>query len=175
LKRAPFLHDDRQGDRFHFLPGRKTDALVAIAEARGKASERGVVFLRTITLLEGLKPILAVSGLPLFELTGEKPDHERKSVINRFRTSKNGLLLMTRTTGGRGLDLPFAHYAVFYSPKSNPVTMWQEMSRIRSTVSTPKDIYVLCYGDEESATLQAVVATLRGQNRRISCETIHAF
>jgi superfamily II DNA/RNA helicase len=85
LKRAPFLHDDRQGDRFHFLPGRKTDALVAIAEARGKASERGVVFLRTITLLEGLKPILAVSGLPLFELTGEKPDHERKSVINRFR------------------------------------------------------------------------------------------
>jgi superfamily II DNA/RNA helicase len=46
-----------------------------------------VVFLRTITLLEGLKPILATARLPLFELTGEKTDQERKVAIDRFRKS----------------------------------------------------------------------------------------
>jgi len=71
-----------------------------------------------------LKPILAAARLPLFELTGEKTDQERKLAIDRFRKSTNGLLLMTRTTGGRGLDLLFAHCAVFYS--QNPIpTMWQ--------------------------------------------------
>ena len=79
---------------------------------------------------------------------------------------------MTRTTGGRGLDLPFAHYAVFYSPKSDPVTMWQEMSRIRSTVSTPKDVHVLCYGDREVSVLQQVVNELLAQNRRVTCSVL---
>jgi hypothetical protein len=31
----------------------------------------------------------------------------------------------------RGLDLPFADHAVFHSPKTHPITMWQEMARIR--------------------------------------------
>lgn len=172
LEDAPILHDERAEDHFQFRPGRKRDALVAIVAARGKARERGVVFLRTITLLEGLKPILAKTGLPLFELTGEKTDHERKTVIEKFRASRNGLLLMTRTTGGRGLDLPFADYAVFYSPKSDPVTMWQEMSRIRSTVSSPKDIHVLCYGSGEASMLQGIVATLQNQNRRVTCDLV---
>ncbi|WP_167768185.1 DEAD/DEAH box helicase [Bradyrhizobium sp. MOS001] len=168
LENAPILRDDRADDHFHFLRGRKTDALQAIVAARGKAKERGVIFLRTITLLEGLKPILATARLPLFELTGEKTDQERKVAIDRFRKSTNGLLLITRTTGGRGLDLPFAHYAVFYSPKSDPVTMWQEMSRIRSTVSAPKDVHVLCYGDREVLVLQQVVSELLAQNRRVT-------
>ncbi|CAN0474273.1 unnamed protein product, partial [Phaeothamnion confervicola] len=146
--------------------------LRTIVAARGKAKERGVVFVRTITLLDGLKPILAGLRLPLFELTGEKTDRERKSAIDGFRKSTNGLLLMTRTTGGRGLDLPFAHYAVFYSPKSDAVTMWQEMSRIRSTVSNPKDIHVLCYGDREASMLQELVNTLLAQDRRVSCNVL---
>ncbi|WFU25437.1 DEAD/DEAH box helicase [Bradyrhizobium sp. CB1717] len=172
LEDVPILRDDRDDDHFHFLRGQKTDALQAIVTVRAKARERGVLFLRTITLLEGLKPILAAARLPLFELTGEKTDHERKVAIDRFRKSANGLLLMTRTTGGRGLDLPFAHYAVFYSPKSDPVTMWQEMSRIRSTVSTPKDIHVLCYGDREVSVLQQVVSALVAENRRVTCSPL---
>jgi superfamily II DNA/RNA helicase len=154
------------------LRGKKTDALLAIVTARGKAKERGVVFVRTITLVEGLKPILATTRLPMFELAGEKTDQERKSAIDRFRKSANGLLLMTRTTGGRGLDLPFAQYAIFYSPKSDAATMWQEMSRIRSTVSNPKDIHVLCYGDKEVSMLQELVSTLLAQNRRVSCDVL---
>ncbi|MGY3129331.1 superfamily II DNA or RNA helicase [Bradyrhizobium sp. USDA 4501] len=169
LQDVPSLRDDREDDHFHFLRGRKTDALLAIVTKRAKAKERGVVFLRTITLMEGLKPILAAARLPLFELSGEKTDNERKLAIDKFRKSANGVLLMTRTTGGRGLDLPFANYAVFYSPKSDPVTMWQEMSRIRSTVSTPKDIYVLCYGNREASVLHQVANALVAENRRVTC------
>jgi superfamily II DNA/RNA helicase len=168
LEQVPRLLDGRPGREKHFgfSRGGKTDALIDIVARRGLARERGVVFLRTITLLEGLTPLLVKTGLPLFELTGEKSDDERRVAIRCFRQSKNGLLVMTRTTGGRGLDLPFAHYAVFYSPKTSPVTMWQEMSRIRSTVSNPKDIYVMCYGDEESGTLDGVVEELKAQGRR---------
>jgi hypothetical protein len=122
--------------------------------------------------VEGLKPILASTGLPLFELTGERTDRQRRIALGGFRESRNGLLLMTRTTGGRGLDLPFAHYAAFYSPKTDPVTMWQEMSRIRSIVSNPKDIHVLCYGEQEVATLRGVVAILQVQGRRVSCSVL---
>jgi superfamily II DNA/RNA helicase len=173
LENVSILHDKRPGPdkHFRFLRGGKTDTLIDIVLKRGSVGERGVVFLRTITLLEGLKPLLVETGLPLFELTGEKSDDERRVAIARFRRTRNGLLLMTRTTGGRGLDLPFAHYAIFYSPKTSPVTMWQEMSRIRSTVSQQKDTYVLCYGDSEAGVLDEVVEELQSQGRRAS---IHA-
>jgi superfamily II DNA or RNA helicase len=167
LENVPRLRDEREEGRFRFRRGGKVNELQSILEARSKARERGVVFVRTVTLLEALKPILAKLGLPLFELIGEKDDLARKVAIEAFQKSTNGLLLMTRTTGGRGLDLPFAHYAVFYSPKSEPVTMWQEMSRIRSTISNPKDIYVLCYGEPETAVIERVVAALQAQRRQI--------
>lgn len=169
LKGVPMLVDRRPGEAKHFgfQRGGKTDASLRIVAERAAAGQRGVLFLRTVTLLEGMRPLLAAKGLPLFELTGEKSDEERRTAITGFRQSGNGVLLMTRTTGGRGLDLPFAHYAVFYSPKTNPVTMWQEMSRIRSTVSDLKDIYLMCYGDDEVATLDEVVSELQSQGRQV--------
>ncbi len=169
LQDAQKLRDDRPDGRFHFLRGRKTDALIGIVAERARLNHRGVVFVRTVTLLEGIKPILVGTGLPLFELTGERADTERKIAVDSFRRSSNGLLLMTRTTGGRGLDLPFAHYAAFYSPKSDAVTMWQEMSRIRSTVTNPKDVYVMCYGDEELMKLKRMAQALQTQGRRVRC------
>jgi hypothetical protein len=46
--------------------------------------------------------------------------------------------------------------------------MWQEMSRIRSTVSNPKDIYVLCCGDGESTKLLETAEALKAQGRGVS-------
>jgi hypothetical protein len=47
--------------------------------------------------------------------------------------------------------------------------MWQEMSRIRSTVSTPKDTYVLCYGGTpEPETLLSVVTDLASRKLGIA-------
>jgi hypothetical protein len=170
LEAAPLLRDDRADDHFAYLRGKKTEALKAIVDSRSRESERGVIFTRTITLLEALKPTLRKAMRPIFELTGEKGDLERKTAIDEFRKSANGILLMTRTTGGRGLDLPFADYAVFYSPKTDAVTMWQEMSRIRSTVSSPKDIHVLCYGQREASALEEIATSLQAQGRRVTIE-----
>lgn len=174
LQDVAILRDDRVDDRFRFQRGGKIQALGQIVAVRSSRGERGVVFVRTVTLLEALKPLLASLGLPLFELTGEMADHERRQAVSGFRASANGLLLMTRTTGGRGLDLPFAHYAVFYSPKSKRVTMWQEMSRIRSTVSMPKDIYVLCYGVEEATKLGDLLRALKQDGRRVLHQCVSA-
>lgn len=166
---APFpLVDNREDNHFRFQTGDKAVTALDLIVWRAQRPERGVLFVRTITLLEALKPLIAAEGLPVFQLTGEMGDHERQHSIAGFCESPNGVLVMTRTTGGRGLDLPFAHYAVFYSPKTDPVAMWQEMSRIRSTVSNPKDIYVLCCGDGETTKLLEIADALQAQGRRVS-------
>jgi len=48
--------------------------------------------------------------------------------------------------------------------------MWQEMSRIRSTVSSPKDIHVLCYGQREASALEEIATSLQAQGRRVTIE-----
>jgi Helicase conserved C-terminal domain len=164
IKDASLLDDGREGGRFEFSHGEKTEALKEILGRNRKLGRRTVVFCRTIRLLEALKVQLAPLELTIFELTGEKRDAERAIAIQGLRKSEAGVLLMTRTTGGRGLDLPFVDCGLFYSPKTDPVQMWQEMSRIRSTVSAPKDTYILCYsGTPEPETLRSVVTDLAGR------------
>ncbi len=51
---------------------------------------------------------------------------------------------MTRQLFGRGFDLPEADSAIFFSPKMDERTMWQEALRIRSRVSQTKDVFI-CY------------------------------
>ncbi|MDE2134751.1 MAG: DEAD/DEAH box helicase [Alphaproteobacteria bacterium] len=169
LEGATVLDDRRPEGCFEFCPGRKVEALVQTLGEKSKAKLRGVVFCRTIRLLNGLKSQLAGKRMPLFELTGEMSDSMRSLAIREFRNSNGGILLMTRTTGGRGLDLPFGHYGVFYSPKSDPVQMWQEMSRIRSTVSHKKDTFVLCYDKTfESTTLTSALTQMSEQSLRLT-------
>jgi hypothetical protein len=169
LQDAILLDDGRKDGRFEFSAGAKTNVLRLILEHNREHARRTVVFCRTIRLLEALKAELAASQLTIFELTGEMRDAERALAVRDLRKSKDGVLLMTRTTGGRGLDLPFVDCGVFYSPKTDPVQMWQEMSRIRSTVSTPKDTYVLCYSaTPEPEVLQTVVLALIDLKLRIA-------
>jgi hypothetical protein len=41
-------------------------------------------------------------------------------------------------------DIPQANYAIVYSPKEDEYVMWQELSRIRSTLgNNGKDSYIL--------------------------------
>jgi hypothetical protein len=55
------------------------------------------------------------------------------------------ILIITRSTGRRGLDMPQADYAILYSPKTDEYVVWQELSRIRSTLTNSKPSYILCY------------------------------
>jgi SNF2 family DNA or RNA helicase len=163
-----FLEDRRRDGRFEFEPGAKARLLSALLQGFTQKGLRSVVFCRTIRLLESLKKTLKPLKIELYELTGEMADELRAVSIRNFRKSAAGILLMTRTTGGRGLDLPFASCAVFYSPKTDPVQMWQEMSRIRSTVSMPKETFVLCYeGTVEPETLTSIVVDLKGRQLKV--------
>jgi superfamily II DNA/RNA helicase len=178
IKDAILLDDARENGRFEFSPGAKTEALEHILVRNKQKKRRTVAFCRTIRLLDALKKRLEPLKLAIFELTGEMRDADRATAIKGLRKSEDGVLLMTRTTGGRGLDLPFVECGLFYSPKTDPVQMWQEMSRIRSTVSTPKDTYVLCYGGtQEPEILRVVVTELAARNLRTTLkpnETIDA-
>lgn len=165
IQEALLLKDEREDNRFHFAAGAKARRLLSILSRRH--CERAVVFVRTLELLNGLRPMVATLGRPLVQLTGVMEDAERRAALKAFRSSSNALLLMTRTTGGRGLDLPFAGFAVFYSPKTDPQTMWQEMSRIRSTISIPKDTYVLCYNPGEVDKVTVTASELRAQGRHV--------
>ena len=171
LKDGVFLDDGRKDGRFEFRPGAKARLLVALLQGFARKKHRSVVFCRTVRTLEALRKILKASKVEFYQLTGELSDDERAIAIRNFRKSTAGTLLMTRTTGGRGIDLPFADCAIFYSPKTDPVQMWQEMSRIRSTVSNRKETFVLCYsGTFEQETFNSVVLALKARQLQVVVE-----
>ena len=65
-------------------------------------------------------------------------------LLKQFEAMEAGVLIITRGTGKRGLDIPKAHYAVIYSPKEDEY-VWQELSTIRSTLEKGKESYILFY------------------------------
>jgi superfamily II DNA or RNA helicase len=60
-------------------------------------------------------------------------------------------LVLTRDLGGRGLDFPRAARVILISPRSNHQTVAQELARIRSRRSNPKDALVFYYDRTEEA------------------------
>ena len=82
-----------------------------------------------------LKDQLERDGVKVFLLDGRVGERERLPIVTPFSTTEGAVLILTRNTGRRGLDLPSGDYAIFYSPKDDEFTMWQELSRIRSTLS----------------------------------------
>jgi Helicase conserved C-terminal domain len=170
---AHILVDNRKGNRFKFKAGGKAYATIELALRRSRSGQRGVLFIRTLTLMAGLRTFLSNADIQVFYLSGEMADSTRRRSIDGFKNSTNGLLVMTRTTGGRGLDLPFAHYSIFYSPKTDPITMWQEASRIRSTAANPKDIVVLCYGDSEIDRMKSIVNHWEAQGKHSTWDQLY--
>jgi superfamily II DNA or RNA helicase len=137
-------------------PPRDGDVIPMHAELHGKADglyrildrhlcENGVIFFRNIRILEVFAEKLRAKGRTIVVVNGDQSPGDNDRALARFRTGSNMLLLITRDTGKRGLDLPEAEFAVFYSPKSREDVTWQEVSRIRSTVHVKKNTYILFY------------------------------
>ncbi|WP_137179215.1 DEAD/DEAH box helicase [Roseomonas sp. AR75] len=134
--------------------------------ARLRLGQRGILFLRNIRILEVAAELLRKMDLEILTVHGDRSTEDNNASLARFRTTSNCLLLITRDTGKRGLDLPEGDYAIFYSPKSRDDVTWQEVSRIRSTIGNPKATYMLFYegtGEEEkmAAMATALVASSR--------------
>jgi superfamily II DNA/RNA helicase len=117
-----------------------------------------VFMFRYLRLLEAFDTEFRKSGVPTAKLHGEMFDRQRDKALHEFRSGGTNVLLMTRDTGKRGLDLPQALAAVFYSPKASESSTFQEASLIRSTTSQVKECRILYYGKtDERGKLQRLV------------------
>ena len=88
-------------------------------------------------------------------------DEERRSSVHDFTAGKATVLVANRQLGGRGFDLPMAHYCVFLTAKRDSESMWQEMLRIRSSKRITKTAYILYYSKtEEVAKLEQLLTNM---------------
>ncbi len=150
-------------------PRAKLQSLFAIL---GKhVGEKGVVFFRNVRILEEVATRLLDAGITLVTYHGDQTPEARSQGLARFRAGKVALLLITRDSGKRGLDLPEGDFAVFYSPKSRDDVTWQEVSRIRGTIHNKKPTYVLYYANTaEQRKWEDLAAALRRSQRSITIE-----
>src|SRR6202022_496729 len=106
----PFLLDQRSSDEFWPQLCAKSTALLRLVS--GRANKRGVIFTRYVRLSDELEKLFKQNRIPVLKLDGRLSDKLRFDQLRRFDALSNGVLIITRTTGKRGLDIPFADYAV---------------------------------------------------------------
>jgi len=140
LDERPVVYEHRR----YAVELRQKAAWVSEAVA-ARPTEKGVVFTRTIRLGLALIERFEASKADVAFVHGELSGDDRRDAMEKFTRGDTNILVITRDTGKRGLDLPMADYGVFYSPKSRETTVWQELSRIRSNVTKTKDSFFLLY------------------------------
>lgn len=124
----------------------KINVLIKLAKSEIDAKRKIVVFIRYIDRGYVIKEALSIIYDIQSEVVHGDFDNETKNkIINRFKKGKIKVLIATRDLFGRGFDLPQAKTAIFYSPKENVRTVWQEFLRIRSTRNIYKNTFVLFY------------------------------
>ncbi len=139
------LSDERKiKNEFHPLLREKYNELKSIIKNHN--NEKGVIFVRFKRLGFLISENLNELGIKNIRIDSSiNTSKKMKSAKDKFKNTDTNILIITRGTGGRGFDLPYADYAVFYSPKAKEEEMWQELSRIRSYVKKVKNSYFLYY------------------------------
>ncbi len=150
-----------------FARGAKIDILVQIINAASTDSKKTVIFVRNIPVCEAIAQILGQAGFAVEFAHGQLGSSKRMNSVDAFRSGRASVLVATRALFGRGFDIPQADIAIFYSPKENERTMWQEMLRIRSTVMNPKVAFVLFYAwTAESAKMKRLIEGMMSSGAR---------
>ncbi|KAK4701559.1 ATP-dependent RNA helicase DDX24/MAK5, partial [Phenoliferia sp. Uapishka_3] len=82
---------------------------------------RTIVFLSSIDGIRRLQPLLSLLGLNIVALHSGMQQRARLKSLDRFKASKNGILLAT-DVAARGLDIPSVSHVVHYNlPRSADV------------------------------------------------------
>ncbi len=148
------LEDNRlSNEYFPHLRG-KSDLLLSIVAKHSK--DKGLIFTRNTRLSDTLADFLCRNQVSNLTVDGRiNSENGRIKRVREYQESDTKVLIISRNTGRRGLDLPMADYAILYSPKEDEYIVWQELSRIRSTLSNTKPSYILFYGGtSEEARVQ---------------------
>jgi superfamily II DNA or RNA helicase len=159
----------RLAENIRFLGGMKINALASRIEEELLERRRVVVFIRFVETIIGIASVLRQRGINLEFVFGEQEPVNRQAVLNEFKAGRIRVLIASRELFGRGFDLPEADTAIFYSPKDNVRTIWQEFLRIRSTHHNSKRIYVFFYlWTAESAKMERLLRQMwmHGANRK---------
>lgn len=150
--------DDRI--RHQFKPGSKAEAVYDLVEAQVRKRKQVVIFVRYQSAAEGVAQGLTGRGIKAAYL--HSGNRNTSDVLEQFNDHRLSVLVVTRQLFGRGFDLPKADSAIFFSPKSDERTMWQEALRIRSCVRDTKDVFVLYYAwtteSEKWARLRSTIS-----------------
>lgn len=174
IRRIDDPPENHEGVKAMFPAFRSKAATVSAILARHRGN-RGVLFFRNVRILEDMAAHLRAKGHDLVIVHGAQSTTENDRSLDRFRTGQKLLLLITRDTGKRGLDLPEADFAIFYSPKSRDDVTWQEVSRIRSTLENRKNTYILFYDRTgEAAKMERMMAALRETTHSKDIRTVAA-
>jgi hypothetical protein len=93
---------------------------------------------------EGTARYLAskVGERPVYVITGKTPMFERDEIIESFKNSRSGLLILT-PVGGEGLDLQFCQGVINYDLHWNPMKVEQRIGRIDRIGQTKNEIEVV--------------------------------
>lgn len=140
---APILHENT-----------KLNALLSILDQ--KCNTPIIVFCEfELTAQDIVESIIARSS---FLITGSVPVFERTQLLSQFRSSGNGVLVLT-SVGAEGLDLQFCSTLVNYDLTWNPMVLEQRIGRIDRIGQSKEVIDVYNFVVEGSIDTR-IIATL---------------
>jgi len=105
----------------------KLEALVRVLSE--KEVTHWLVFCEFVGTVDSLLEKLVVPDVEVYTMTGETPIFEREAIVESFRNTSKGILIMT-SVGSEGLDLQFCEGIVNYDLHWNPMRLEQRIGRI---------------------------------------------
>jgi len=105
----------------------KLDALAKVLS--GKEVTHWLVFCEFTGTVDFLVEKLILPDVEVYTMTGETPMFEREPIVESFRKTAKGILIMT-SVGSEGLDLQFCEGIVNYDLHWNPMRLEQRIGRI---------------------------------------------
>ena len=120
---------------------------------------------------EGTARFLAsgIEDRPVFVITGRTPIFERDDIIESFRESDKGILILT-PVGSEGLDLQFCQGVINYDLHWNPMKIEQRIGRIDRIGQSKSQIEIVnirVLGSIDDRVLQVILSKLDLTERSI--------
>jgi SNF2 family DNA or RNA helicase len=147
----------------------KLAALIQMLRELAREGRRVLVFSQFTSMLDLIKPELAMAEIDHVELTGATRD--RADPISRFQSGAVPVFLISLKAGGRGLNLTAADTVIHYDPWWNPAVEHQATDRAHRIGQTkPVFVYKLIAAD----TVEERIIELQDKKGRLAAATLDA-
>jgi superfamily II DNA or RNA helicase len=117
----------------------KMEALTDLLEQLLSENRRVLIFSQFTTMLGLIEETLKTAGISLTKLTGKT--RHREKAIEKFRSGKADVFLISLKAGGTGLNLTEADAVIIYDPWWNPAAENQAIDRAHR-IGQEKPVFV---------------------------------